>query len=174
MRRYANVFHGWRRHGGKSLANRLTSDPKVVIHSNVFIILFLTRNLMSWTHSSAKINYRSLILPLFPRTVFSYLALWRHYSWSVTSLEHGVLALWRHIHRLFRHVQIDKKAIFTSEWRPWISISHHPVFTGLRVRKSHLTSKNVPYGYCNFNAGRHYLLSSNSVFTTQSSCWLLM
>ena len=115
VRRYANVFHGWRRHGWKSLANRLTSDPRIVIHSNVFIILFLTRNLMSWTHSSAKINYRSLISPWFLRTVFSYLALWRHHSWSVTSLEHGVLALWRHIHRLFRHAQIDTKAIFTSE-----------------------------------------------------------
>ena len=58
-----------------------------------------------------------------------YLALWRHHSWSVTSREHGVLALWRHISRLFLHAQFGAKAIFTSEQQPWISISHHPVFT---------------------------------------------
>ena len=27
------------------------------------------------------------------------------------------------------HVQIGANAIFTSEWQPWQSISHHPVFT---------------------------------------------
>ena len=34
---------------------------------------------------------------------------------SVTSREREVLALWRHIHRLFLHVQIGAKVIFTSE-----------------------------------------------------------
>ena len=53
-----------------------------------------------------------VILPLSPRTVFFDLALWRHYSWSVTSRE---LALWRQIRRLFLHVQTGTKAIFTSE-----------------------------------------------------------
>ena len=43
------------------------------------------------------------------------LALWRHHSWSVTSRERGVLALWRNIRRLFLHVPIGAKAIFTSE-----------------------------------------------------------
>ena len=42
-------------------------------------------------------------------------ALWRHYSSSVTSRERGLLALWRHIRRLFLHAQIGAKAIFTSE-----------------------------------------------------------
>ena len=44
-----------------------------------------------------------------------WLVLWRHHSWSVTSRECGTLVLWRHIRRLFLHVQIDAKAIFTSE-----------------------------------------------------------
>ena len=35
-----------------------------------------------------------------------------HHSWSLKSCK---LALWRHIHRLFFHVQIGTKAIFTSE-----------------------------------------------------------
>ena len=35
----------------KLLANRITSDPKIVIHGNECIILFLTRYLMSWTHT---------------------------------------------------------------------------------------------------------------------------
>ena len=36
-------------------------------------------------------------------------------SCSVTSRERGLLALWRHIRRLFLHAQIGAKAIFTSE-----------------------------------------------------------
>ena len=35
--RFANDFHSWR----KSLANRLTRDPKIVIHGNSCIILYL-------------------------------------------------------------------------------------------------------------------------------------
>ena len=38
----------------QSLANRITSDPKIVIHGNECIILILTRYLMSWTLNSAK------------------------------------------------------------------------------------------------------------------------
>ena len=80
------------------MANRITSDPKTVIHGNVYIILFLTRYFMSWIHkNSAKCNCRSLISPLSLRTVFPDLTMWRHHSWSVTSLERGILALWRHI-----------------------------------------------------------------------------
>ena len=36
-------------------------------------------------------------------------------QWSVTSRERGLLALGRHIRRLFLHAQICAKAIFTSE-----------------------------------------------------------
>ena len=38
----------------KLLANRFTNDPKIVIHGNECIILFLTRYFVSWTHNSAK------------------------------------------------------------------------------------------------------------------------
>ena len=48
VRRFANDFHEWRSHEWKSLANRITSDPKIVIHGNECIILFLTRYSMSW------------------------------------------------------------------------------------------------------------------------------
>ena len=54
VRRFANNFHEWRSHEWKSLANRITSDPKIVIHGNECIILFLTRYLMFWTLNSAK------------------------------------------------------------------------------------------------------------------------
>ena len=47
----------WRRHSWKSFANRLTRDPKIVIHGNECIILFLTCYFISWTHNSAKNNY---------------------------------------------------------------------------------------------------------------------
>ena len=53
VRRFANNFHEWRSHGWKSLADHIKSDPKIVIHGNECIILFLTRyQLMSWTHNS--------------------------------------------------------------------------------------------------------------------------
>ena len=55
----------------------------------------------SWTHDSAKNNHRSLISPLSLRTIVSDLALWRHQSWSVTSCERRVMALWCHVRRLF-------------------------------------------------------------------------
>ena len=54
VRRFANDFHEWQSHEWKSLENRFTSDPKIVIHSNECIILFLTRYFTSWTHNSAK------------------------------------------------------------------------------------------------------------------------
>ena len=115
VRRFANDFHEWRGHEWKLWANRITSDPKIVIHGNECIILFLTRYFMSWTHNFAKTSHRSLISQLSPRTVVSDLALWRHHSGSVTSREREILALWRHICRLFLHAQIGAKAIFTSE-----------------------------------------------------------
>ena len=109
VRRFANDFHEWRSHEWKSLANRVTSDTKIVIHGNECTILFLTRYFMSWTHKSAKNNHRSLISQVSPRTVVSDLALWRHHSGSVTSREREILALWRHICRLFLHSQIGAK-----------------------------------------------------------------
>ena len=46
VRRFANYFHKWRSHEWKSLASRITSDPKIVIHGNE-CILFLICYLMS-------------------------------------------------------------------------------------------------------------------------------
>ena len=75
---------------------------------------------MSWTHRHTDYNHRSLISPLFsPRATFSNLALWCHY-WPVTTYNHEVLVLWRHIHRLFLHAQLGAKLIFTNEQQPWI------------------------------------------------------
>ena len=39
---FANDFHSWLRHSWKYLANRLTRDPKIVIHGNSCIILYVT------------------------------------------------------------------------------------------------------------------------------------
>ena len=108
--RVTSESHEW-----KLLANRITSDPKIVIHSNECIIIFLTRYFMSWTYNAPENYHRSVISQLSPRTVVSDLALWRHHSGSVTSREREILALWRHICRLFLHAQIGAKAIFTSE-----------------------------------------------------------
>ena len=39
--RFANDFHSWLRHSWKLLANRLTRDPKIAIHGNSCIILYI-------------------------------------------------------------------------------------------------------------------------------------
>ena len=120
------------------IASRVTPKSLFTVTNYCFISYML---FLSWTHNSANNNYRSLISPsLSPRTVFSDLVLWRHHSWSATSRECRVLALWRHICRLLMHAHICAKAIFTSEEQPRISISHHPVFTASRVRKDGLTT----------------------------------
>ena len=53
--------------------------------------------------------------PLSQKTVFADVELWRHHGWSVASSEREVLALWRHIRRVFLRAQIGAKAIITSE-----------------------------------------------------------
>ena len=109
------IWHEWRSHEWKSLANHPTRDQNIVIHGNECIILFLTCYFISWAHSFAKNNHWSFISSPSPRKVFSALALWRHHNWSVTSREREILALWCHIRQLFLHAQIGAKAIFTSE-----------------------------------------------------------
>ena len=46
VRWFANNFHEWRSYVRKSLANCITSHPKIFIHGNKCIILFLTCYLM--------------------------------------------------------------------------------------------------------------------------------
>ena len=103
------------------IISRVTKK-KFVTHHNECIVLFLTSFFMSWTHDSAKKN-RLLISPLSPRMVFSDLALWRNHSWSVTSCKHKVPGLWRHIRRLFLHVQINTKTIL---WIATVNIDFSP------------------------------------------------
>ena len=101
--------------------------PSLVTQKSLFTVTnvsfyFLHAILCPWTHNIAKNNHRSLISQLSPRTVVSDLALWHYRSESVTSSKSEILALWGHICRLFLHAQIGAKAIFTSEYQPWILI----------------------------------------------------
>ena len=139
VRRFANDFHEWRSHDWKSLANRLRSDPKIVIHGNECIILFLTRYFMSWTYNYAKNNYRSLISPLSLRTAFSDLVLWRHHSWSVTSHERTALALWR----LFADCCCTHK--LAQKRSSLVNNSHEYRF--LATRYSRLSMQEIPIPY---------------------------
>ena len=52
MIRFANNFHSWLRHSWKPLANRLTRDPKIVIHGNSCIILYILNRVKSKLNSS--------------------------------------------------------------------------------------------------------------------------
>ena len=45
MMRFTNDFHSWLRHSWKSFANRLTRDPKIVIHGNSCIIPYIIAKL---------------------------------------------------------------------------------------------------------------------------------
>ena len=47
--RFADDFHEWRSLEWKSSANRLTRDPKIVIHSNSCIILYISGGHI-WNH----------------------------------------------------------------------------------------------------------------------------
>ena len=64
---------------------------------------------MPRTHKPNENNHWSPIFPLLPRAVFSSLALWRHYIWSVKLRNRRVLVSLRHILRLFLQAQIDIK-----------------------------------------------------------------
>ena len=140
-RRFANDFHEWRSHVWKSLVNRLMSDSKIVIHGNECIILFL-RNFMSLAHNFSKSYHQSLMSQLSSRTVFSDLALWRHHSWSVTSREREILALWRNIRRLFLHAQIGAKAIFTKG----IDTNIEVIVVSLTTWEAHHSPRAKPEG----------------------------
>ena len=94
------------------ITSRVTK--KIVIHGNECIILFLTCYFMSWTQDSAAsitIAYFAIVA----KDGLFYLALWRHHNWSVTSGKREALALWHHIRRLFLHMRIGARGIFSSE-----------------------------------------------------------
>ena len=90
-------FYGGWSHEWKSFPYRLTSDDKIVINANPYLISFRKRYCMYWTYKFAKNNYRSLISPLSPRAFFSALSLLHHHSGPVTSHVQELLALWRHL-----------------------------------------------------------------------------
>ena len=96
------------------IASRVTKNKSLFTVTNV--LFYFLHAILSPEHTiTLKNDYRSLISLLSLRAVFSDQALCRHHNWSVTSLERGVLALRRHIRRLFLHAQIGAKAIFISE-----------------------------------------------------------
>ena len=101
-------FRSWLRQSWKSLANHLTCDQNIVIHRHECIIIFLIRYVLFGTHKSVN----NIIDRSFRNFVAKEGLFWLS---IVTSSEHEVLALWRHIRRLFMRAQIDAKVIFTSE-----------------------------------------------------------
>ena len=86
------VFFG---HEWDDLPMIFTSDPKIVIHGNECIILFLTRYFIFPTHNSTKNNYGSLISPLSLRRSFV------SYHCDVTTID-----LWRHANEGYWHCDV--------------------------------------------------------------------
>ena len=103
VRRFGNDFHEWQSHKWKLLLYCLTSDTKILIHTNKYIVLFLTCYFMSWTHISAK-NYHGPLIS--PRTVIT-VDLWYHLAVvftrdEVTRENHCRITAW-----------VTKKLLFT-------------------------------------------------------------
>ena len=92
------------------ITSRVTRKSLFMVTNVLFY--FLQAILCSEHTNSTENNYWLFFLPSSPRMVFSVLALWHHHGWSVMSQE---LALWRHIRRLFLHMQVGVNAIFTRE-----------------------------------------------------------
>ena len=138
---FANDFHEWRSakwrsHEWKSLANHITSDKNR--YSRWGMYYFISYTLFYVLNTPFRYKQSSIAhFVIVAKDVFSDLTLWRHHSWSVTSSEREVMALWRHIRQLFLHAQIGAKAIFNidCEEQQWISISHHPAFTAWRKKR---------------------------------------
>ena len=79
--RFANDFHSWLRHSWKSLANRLTRDPKIVIHGNSCIILYIILYMVIDMSSS---RYNDILL-------------WLYYIWLLIPwVHHGTIISYHH------------------------------------------------------------------------------
>ena len=85
VRPFAHYFHEWRSHEWKPSANRITSDPKIIIHGNECIILFITDYLMSWSHNPAKIIIDLVIVDKDSRFWFI-IVMSPQLSWDVTRM----------------------------------------------------------------------------------------
>ena len=70
--RFADDFHSWLRHSWKSLANRLTRDPKIVIHGNSCIILYFSLGALS----TATLNTVQHI----PRCIYIYIYIYIQFA----------------------------------------------------------------------------------------------
>ena len=56
--RFANNFHSWLRHSWKLLAIRFTRDPKIVIHGNSCIILYIHAGVQRWMKRRRRWRWR--------------------------------------------------------------------------------------------------------------------
>ena len=90
-RRFANDFHKKPSHEWKSLANRITSDPKIAIHVMNVLFYFLHAILCP----ENKIPIKKLLISDFIIVAKDglFLVFWRHHSSSAMSRKCRVLAL---------------------------------------------------------------------------------
>ena len=68
--------------------------PKKSLFTVRNVLFYFLHAILCPEHNSTKNKHRSLISPLSPTTVFPDLVLWHHQSWSMTSRDPKVLALW--------------------------------------------------------------------------------
>ena len=92
VRWFANDFHTWRSHEWKSLANRITSDPKITIHVTNVLFYFL-HAILCLEH---KIPQKTLSIADFIIVAKDslFLALWCHHSSSAMSHECKMIFLY--------------------------------------------------------------------------------
>ena len=78
MTRFSNNFQSWLRHSWKLLANRLNRDPKIVIHGNSCIILYILTGFIR-----TKLRYQNDVVD------FTVTAWWPKVSLGHFDCQHG-------------------------------------------------------------------------------------
>ena len=100
--RSANNFHSWLRHSWKLLANRLTRDPKIVIHSNSCIFLHVFAcffSCFSWVRSLAEVLPSNLLHCAQQHVIFYWdisrvYSIWKILKWVVRFSTTGHMVGW--------------------------------------------------------------------------------
>ena len=123
----ANDFHKWRSHDWKSLASRITRNPKIVIHGNEFIILYVLHKAIDRGRRQTDVVMLS------------------YHQWSpmASSREHFTDTAVDIIHYTVWKLRIWKYCFFYSQWvNSYLVIISHTL-SYVMITQFHLKSRSL-------------------------------